>query len=49
MLTGEDQACLVDDPGEAGEWSQLATQMGMMSEPAYGASVSMTAGDDATG
>lgn len=24
MLTGEDHACLVDDPGEAGEWSQLA-------------------------
>ena len=25
MLTEEDHACLVDDPGGAGEWSQLAT------------------------
>lgn len=49
MLTGEDQACLVDDPGEAGKGSQLGTQMGMMSEPAYGEPMLMTTGDDAAG
>lgn len=28
MLTGEDQACLVDDPGEAGKGAQLVMGVG---------------------
>ena len=39
----------MDDPGGAGKWSQLGTQMGMMSEPAYGEPMLMTTGDDAAG
>ena len=49
MLTGEDQGSLVDDQEGAGEGSQLATQMGMMSEPAYGEPMLMTTSDDAAG
>ena len=49
MLTVEDHACLVDNPGGAGKGAQLATQIGMMSEPAYGEPMLMTTGDDAAG
>ena len=49
MLTGEDQACLVDDQEGAGKGSQLAMGGGGEVQSAHGEPMVMTDGDKAAG